>query len=87
MLFLNNYMGICRSKKKDKRKSENKKVEKKFEYEDKDIKFERNHSKEFNSKGEVINEKCDEKIEVKNPKMKFFGAGFLYPRLGKGEDD
>ena len=64
--------------------NENKKEEKKFTYEDHNIKIEKKYSKETNGKGEIINESCEKHIIVKNPNVNYLQASAMYPRLAEG---
>jgi hypothetical protein len=75
-------MGNCKLKKS---KKKNKTEEKKFTYEDKNVKIEKKYSKETN--GETINERCEKNIFVKNPKINYLEAQSMYPRLAGEEED
>ena len=77
-------MGICESKSP---RSGIKKEEKVFNYEDNNIKIQKIYSREI-SKGEVISEKQERHIFIKNPNVNYLGNGNLYlPKLKENSDD
>ena len=60
----------------------NKKEEKKFTYEDNNIKIEKTYSKKTTIFGET--ESYDKKITVKNPNVNYLDAKAMYPRIAEG---
>ena len=76
-------MGKCFSSKCKSNKS--KIQEKKYVYEDHNIKYEKIITKEICGKGEIIKEKCETSFNVKNPNIGYLEASFMYPRLAEGE--
>ncbi len=71
-------MGVCES---NSSQSRSKREEKVFNYEDNNIKIQKIYSREI-SKGEVISEKQERHIFIKNPNVNYLGNGNLYlPKL------
>jgi hypothetical protein len=64
-----------------------KKQEKKFVYEEHNIKIEKIYTKETSGKGEIINESCEKNFFVKIPNINYLEARLLYPRLAEGGED
>ena len=78
-------MGICY---KCKSKSKTRNEEKEYNYEDKNIKIQKKVAREIDHNGEVISEKIEKNIEVKNDKVNYFGIGYMnYPRIAEEWND
>ena len=75
-------MGECFSSESNS-EHEIKKQEKKYVYEDHNVKFEKIFTKEA-CKGE-INERVEKNIFIKNPNISYLEATKMYPRLAEGE--